>query len=190
MKGAHHSPASILRRVAYPVEPFRLGQLARQLQPPLLQRERDRLRQQPGLFDQVNDRQADQFKDMKRTSVKAVALILCLSALPLMVGLTGCAGNRYSPSTGHSLEDQSTAERGYSQSTDQIVEDRRTAERAREALAAAPGYKFDGVKVMAGNGVVQLSGFVNTSAQRTSAGEVTGKVAGVKRVENNLAVNR
>ena len=106
-----------------------------------------------------------------------------------MVSLTGCAGNRYSPSAGHGLDDQSTAERGYGQSTDQIVEDRRTAERVREALAAAPGYKFDGVKVMAGNGVVQLSGFVNTSAQRTSAGEITSKVAGVKRVENNLTVN-
>ena len=189
MKGALRSPTGILRRVADPVKPFGFELLPRKLPPPLLQGERDRLRQQPGLFDQVNDRQADQSKDMKRTSVKAVALIICLSALSLMVGLTGCAGNRYSPSTGHSLEDQSTAERGYGQSTDQIVEDRRMAEGAREALAAVPGYKFDGVKVMVGNGVVQLSGFVNTSAQRTSAGEVASKVAGVKRVENNLTIN-
>jgi hyperosmotically inducible protein len=92
------------------------------------------------------------------------------------------------PSTGQSLDDQRTAEPGYGQSTDQIVEDRRTAKPVREALAAAPEYKFDGVKVMSGNGVVQLSGFVNMSAQRTSAGEVTSKVAGVKSVENNLTV--
>ena len=62
MKGALHSPASILRRVAYPVEPFGLRLLPRQLPPPLLQGERDCLWQQPGLFDQVNERQADQFK--------------------------------------------------------------------------------------------------------------------------------
>jgi hypothetical protein len=78
---------------------------------------------------------------MKKTSVNAVALITCLSALPLMVGLTSCAGNRYSPSTGHSLDDQRTAEPGDGQSTDQIVEDRRTAERVREALGAGADYK-------------------------------------------------
>ena len=107
---------------------------------------------------------------MTKTSVKMLALITCLSALPLVVGLTGCAGDRYSQSTGQSIEDS------------------RTAERVREALAAAPEYKFDGVKVMAGNGVVRLSGFVNTSAQRKTAGEVAGKVVGVKSVENNLTV--
>ena len=107
---------------------------------------------------------------MTKASVKVLGLIICLSALPLMVGLTGCVGDRYN------------------QSTDQRIEDSRTAERVREALAAGADYKYDGVKVMAGNGVVQLSGYVNTSAQRTSAGEVTSKVAGVKSVENNLMV--
>ena len=77
---------------------------------------------------------------------------------------------------------------GYNQSTDQRIEDSRTAERVREALAAGADYKYDGVKVIASNGVVQLSGFVNTSAQRNTAGEVTSKVVGVKNVENNLTV--
>jgi hyperosmotically inducible protein len=99
-----------------------------------------------------------------------LALIICFSALPLMVGLTGCAGERYN------------------QTTAQHIEDSRTAERVREALAAGDGYKYDGVKVGASNGVVQLSGVVNTSAQRNSAGAVTNRVAGVKGVENNLAV--
>jgi hyperosmotically inducible protein len=98
------------------------------------------------------------------------ALMTCLSALSLMVGLTGCTGDRYK------------------QSTDQRMADRRMAERVREALAAAPEYKFDGVHVAACKGVVQLGGFVNTSAQRNGAGEVASKVGGVKRVENNLTV--
>ena len=87
-----------------------------------------------------------------------------------MVCLTGCAGDRHN------------------QSTDHRIDDHRTAERVREALAAGADYKYYGVKVIAGNGVVQLSGFVNTSAQRNSAGEATSKVVGVKGVVNNLTV--
>jgi osmotically-inducible protein OsmY len=44
------------------------------------------------------------------------------------------------------------------------------------------------LEVVAAESVVQLSGSVNTSTQRASAGEVTRKVADVKSVENNLMV--
>jgi osmotically-inducible protein OsmY len=117
-----------------------------------------------------------------------LALITCISALPLTVGLTGCAGDRYHQCTDPRLEDNPLTERGHNQSTDQGIEDSRTAERVREALAAAPEYKFDRVKVMAGNGVVRLSGFVNTSAQKHTAAEVAGKVVDVKSVQNDLTV--
>ena len=43
-------------------------------------------------------------------------------------------------------------------------------------------------QVTACEGVVQLSGVVNTSAQRSSAGEVASKVAGARSVENDLTV--
>ena len=105
-----------------------------------------------------------------------------------MVGLTGCAGDRYQQSTGHRIDANRTAEPSYDQSLDLRIEDRRTAERVREALAAGADYKYDGVKVIASNGVVQLSGFVNTSAQRSRAGEVISKVVGVKDVVNNITV--
>jgi osmotically-inducible protein OsmY len=107
---------------------------------------------------------------MMRTSVKVLTLVTCLSAPPLMVGLMGCASDRSN------------------QSTDLRIKDSRTAERVREALAAGSEYKFDGIRVAAGNGVVQLSGFVKTSAQRNRAGEVARKVVGVKSVENHLTV--
>ena len=103
-----------------------------------------------------------------------------------MVGLTGCASDRYDQSTGYRYDDNLTAGRGYNQITDQHIEDSRTAERVREALAAGADYKYDGVKVVASSGVVQLGGSVNTSAQKNSAGEVASKVVGVKSVENNL----
>ncbi len=107
---------------------------------------------------------------MTKTSVKVLALIACLSALPLMVGLTGCTDVRHN------------------QSTDQRIEDSRTAERVREALAAGADYKYDGVKVIASNGVVQLSGLVNTRVQKDAAGAVASKVVGVKDVVNNIKV--
>src|SRR6266404_4644668 len=105
---------------------------------------------------------------MTKTPVKVLALITYLNTLPMMVGLTGCANERYN------------------QTTDQGIEDSRTAERVREALAASADYKYDGVRVLARNGVIQLSGVVNTSAQRNSAGEITRKVVGVKSFENDL----
>ena len=66
------------------------------------------------------------------------------------------------------------------------IEDSRTAERVRETLAAGADYKYDAVKVTASTGVVQLSGFVNTSAQRNTAAAVASNVVGVTRVENNF----
>ena len=125
---------------------------------------------------------------MKETSVKGVALISYLGAFTLMVGLTGCAGDRHDQSPGPLIDDQRTGKPGYSQSTDLRMEDRRMAERVREALAAGADYKYDRVKVVTFTGIVQLTGFVNTSAQRIKAGEVALKVAGVKIVENNLMV--
>jgi hypothetical protein len=109
-------------------------------------------------------------RNMTQTSGKVLTLVTCLSALPLMVGLMGCASDHPN------------------QSTDLRIEDSRTAERVREALAAGSEYRFDGIRVAAGDGVVQLSGFVNTSVQRNRAGEVASKVVGVKSVENKLTV--
>jgi hypothetical protein len=133
---------------------------------------------------------------MANESLKVLALMTCLSALLFMVGLTGCVSDRHNQITGHRIDDNRTTEPPDNrttqppdnQSSDQHIEDSRTAERVREALAAGADYKYDGVKVSASDGVVQLSGFVNTNAQRSRAGEVTSKVAGVKSVENNLAV--
>ena len=104
------------------------------------------------------------------TTLKALALVACLGALPLVVGLTGCAGDRYNQSTG------------------QRIDDNRTADRVKDALAHDPEYKYDGINVVAFKGVVQLSGFVNTKTQKSTAGDVAKKVEGVREVENNITV--
>jgi osmotically-inducible protein OsmY len=125
---------------------------------------------------------------MTTTPVKVLTLISCLSALPLIAGLTGCARARPAPKASQGVGDNRPAQPEYKQITDSRVEDSRTAERVREALAAGVDYKYGGVKVTAANGVVRLSGLVNTSAQKATAGAVAGKVVGVKSVENNITI--
>jgi len=105
-----------------------------------------------------------------RSALQALRQAVWLSALTLAIGLTSCADNRYS------------------QNSDQRIEASRMAGRVREALSAGVDYKYDAVKVTALDGLVQLSGFVETSAQRASARAIAGEVPGVKSVENNLAV--
>jgi len=84
--------------------------------------------------------------------------------------LTGCADDRYNQITG------------------QRIDDNRIAERVKEALAHDPQYKYHGVNVVAFKGVLQLSGFVNTKAQKSAAGHIAKKVEGVREVENNITV--
>jgi osmotically-inducible protein OsmY len=112
---------------------------------------------------------------MTKTSVKtsrtlkAFGMILCLGALPL-IGLTGCAGNRYTQSTGERVDDQAASSR------------------VRAALSADTEYKYGDVAVQTFNGVVQLSGFVNSRDQKNRAGDLAKKAQGIRDVQNNIVV--
>jgi len=100
-----------------------------------------------------------------------LGLIICLGALPLLSGVTGCAGTRYK---------QSTAE--YS-------DDRATSSRVSVALAYDPQHQyFEGVKVETFKDVVQLSGFVNTRDLKKKAGDIARDAAGKRDVRNNITV--
>jgi hyperosmotically inducible protein len=113
---------------------------------------------------------------MKQTSastgrvLKRSVLILSLGVLAITGGLTGCAGDRYTQSTGERIDDN------------------RTSERVREALGADTQYKYTDVKVQAFKGTVQLSGFVNSRDQKNRAGDLAKKVEGVKELQNNIMV--
>ncbi len=103
-------------------------------------------------------------------TLKAFGLILALGALPLAGGLTGCAGNRYTQSTG------------------EHIDDRADSSRVRKALDADTQYKYGDVKVQTFKGVVQLSGFVNSRDQKNRASDLAKKVEGIKEVQNNISV--
>ena len=105
-----------------------------------------------------------------RKTLKALALITCLGALPFITGITGCAGNRYTQSTGERIDDTASSSR------------------VRSALASDTQYKYGDVSVQTFKGVVQLSGFVNSRDQKNRAGDLAKRVEGIKDVENNITV--
>jgi hyperosmotically inducible periplasmic protein len=109
---------------------------------------------------------------MKKTllTTKVLALALCLGAVPVLTVITGCAGDRYHQSTGEDIDDHGITMR------------------VKDALSNDAQYKYDGVQVVTFKGTVQLSGFVDTSDQKSRARDLAKGVEGVKDVDNNITV--
>jgi hyperosmotically inducible protein len=103
-------------------------------------------------------------------TLKLTAVVACCGALAIAGGLTGCAGDRYTQSTGERIDDKGDSTR------------------VRSALSEDTQYKYEDVKVQTFKGVVQLSGFVNSRDQKNRAGDLAKKVQGIKEVENNITV--
>ena len=100
-----------------------------------------------------------------------LGLIVCLSALPLLLGVSGCAtGSRHN------------------QSASEQMEDRGTSSRVEAALAEDSQYKYGTVRVETYKGTVQLTGFVNSRDQKNRAADLARKVTGVRSVVNNITV--
>jgi hypothetical protein len=104
-------------------------------------------------------------------ALKVFALILALAALPLFLGVTGCAvGCR---------TEQSTGER---------IDDRNISSRVKAALAEDAQFKYDGVNVETFKSTVQLSGFVTSRDPKNRAGDIAKQVPAVKEVVNHITV--
>lgn len=87
-----------------------------------------------------------------------------------MLAVVGCASTRYDRTAGEAMDDRRLERRVYS------------------ALNAQPVYKYEDVKVNTFRGVVQLSGFAATEAQRDAATEIAKRVRGVGEVENSILI--
>ena len=74
------------------------------------------------------------------------------------------------------------------ESTGEYVDDSTITAKVKAALVKDPIVKARDVKVETFKGVVQLSGFVNSEAERTQAGAVAASVNGVVSVKNDVAV--
>ena len=77
---------------------------------------------------------------------------------------------------------------GYERSTGEYFDDKALIGRVKHALNAQPVYKYPDVKVNSYRGVVQLSGFVASDAQRDAATEIAERVRGVQQIENNILI--
>ena len=75
-----------------------------------------------------------------------------------------------------------------SDSTGEYVDDAVITTKVKSALLGDDAVKSFAISVTTVKDVVQLSGFVNTEAQKQAAGKDAEAVAGVKRVHNNLIV--
>jgi len=106
------------------------------------------------------------------TTAKVLGLAICFGALPLAVLTTGCAGDRYHQSTGEEIDDTGISSR------------------VKSALSNDAEYKYEGVEVKTFKGTVQLSGFVDTSVQKSRAGDLAKGVQGVKDLQNNITVKQ
>ena len=67
-----------------------------------------------------------------------------------------------------------------------VVDDSVITGKVKAALVADPTTKAHQISVETFKGVVQLSGFVDTSEARSRAGQVAQQVEGVKDVKNEL----
>lgn len=77
---------------------------------------------------------------------------------------------------------------GAQETTGQYVDDTVISSTVRGKLVDDKDLNLTQIDVETFKGVVQLSGFVDTSSAKTRAGQVAGSVSGVKQVRNNLIV--
>ncbi len=97
--------------------------------------------------------------------------IACASGISIVLGLTiGCASTPTQESAG------------------QIIDSSVITTNVKAELASQDLSTLLDVEVETFRDVVQLSGFVDTQAEKDMAGEVASNVDGVVRVENNLIV--
>jgi osmotically-inducible protein OsmY len=69
-----------------------------------------------------------------------------------------------------------------------MVDDHRITAQIKSDLNHEPVYKFNDVDVKTFNGVVQLSGFVNTEDQKRRAAEIAQSAPGVAQVQNAISL--
>jgi hyperosmotically inducible protein len=73
--------------------------------------------------------------------------------------------------------------------SDQHMDDKVLQLQIRDALENNPGYRFTGVNIDVHSSAVRLSGTVDTSDQKSRAGEIAKNVQGVTTVKNNITLN-
>lgn len=100
--------------------------------------------------------------------VKLQRIMKTLVSIGLITAFLGCATTQKRETTG------------------QFIDDSTITTKVKAAIFSEPGLKTLQITVNTHNGIVQLSGFVDSSQNVNKAGEVAGRVAGVAEVKNDL----
>lgn len=119
-------------------------------------------------FAMKKNKAANRENIMKKT-ITSLAFIACLG-MGVATFTTGCSGDRYHRSTGT------------------YVDDKAIGAKVKTELLGDSEVKGLAVNVEVNNGRVQLSGFVDSLAQKNRAAELARNVPGVKYVKNDLVV--
>jgi osmotically-inducible protein OsmY len=96
-----------------------------------------------------------------------------IGVVAMLLAVSGCESEQHS---------------GDQRSEGRTIDDKALTENVQNNLKNEPVYKFDNVEAKTFGGIVQLSGFVDTEAQKDRAGEVAQHVPGVREVENGIAL--
>ena len=99
--------------------------------------------------------------------LRIMSILMCLG---MVTALSGCAS---SPKT---------------ETAGQYLDDTVVTSRVKAAIFKEPNLKTLQINVETYQGIVQLSGFVDTMDSARRAGEVAKNVEGVKEVKNDLVV--
>jgi osmotically-inducible protein OsmY len=102
-------------------------------------------------------------------TIRSLSVILCLATSTLILA-PGCASSPTKASTGEYIDDS-------------VI-----TTKVKTALVRDDSTPGSAIKVETFKGAVQLSGFVDTPAQKAQAGVVASRVEGVKEVVNNITV--
>ncbi|EEF60010.1 BON domain-containing protein [Pedosphaera parvula] len=122
----------------------------------------------------------------KLESVKVFGVIAFLSALPF-VAATGCNKDNQ---TASSVDTNTVVVTPTDRTVGEAVDDTTLTANVKKALSNNTEYKFSDVKVATMKGTVQLSGFVDTAAQKSAAGDIAKAVPNVKEVVNNITLKQ
>lgn len=124
--------------------------------------------------------------------------LICFSAA-LVVGLAACEKQKPAETAGESIDqaiekagdkiDEASKKLGeQTEKASEVLDDTAITAKIKEAILAEPGLKVLQITVNTTNGVVTLSGSVDSQQSSDRAKEIADAVAGVKSVENQLVV--
>jgi osmotically-inducible protein OsmY len=122
----------------------------------------------------------------KLESVRVIGVITCISALPFLAA-TGCNRDNQGAPGSYSGSDTTVQ---VDRSAGEAVDDTAITSHVKKTLSDSPEYKFPDVKVTTMKGVVQLSGFVDTAAQKKAAADLAKQVPNTKEVVNNITLKK